>query len=164
MASTREKIIQSIQRTHGKSGDPQGIFAARMERLDTIIDTLRANSMAPWIKVFGSAIAKPRLVPGDIDIFVDLSAVKLDKDSRAEALSSLLQLAVAGGYHGNYGMFDPFVLNRKGVLYTRNEASDSFNVGWQVAQKPETIIVSGRAGVLITTFNRHFQQQFPAEA
>jgi predicted nucleotidyltransferase len=163
MATSRDDSIAYLKRLYGKDAETQ--FTARMERLDAVIEALRANGMAPWIKVFGSAVAKADQVPGDIDVFVDLADVQIDPAARKEAIWNLLQLSVAGGYHGNYGLFDPFVLNRKGVLSTRNEADSRLNVAWQRAQEADAIIAAGRAGMPLATFARRFHEQFgkPAE-
>jgi predicted nucleotidyltransferase len=160
MASAPAEYMDFLRRAYGCSRPAEDLFRERLERLDGIVDALRANPLASCMRVFGSAAANPDQIPGDIDIFVDFRSTDAARQIREQALSELLLLAVAGGYHGNYGSFDPFVLNRQGVLYCRNGGPTRYSVGWQKAGRAQELIAAGRAGIPLPDFTRRFQKEF----
>jgi len=132
-----------------------------LKKLDTIIARLRETALAPWIRIFGSAANPAILLPGDIDAFVDMHEVTLRGDERTDALKNLLQIALDGGWSGNHGYFDPYVLTSKNILFTR---SDTGSLAWIHADTPETTIAAGQTGILLTNFTRNFVAELAAAA
>lgn len=134
---------------------------AHLRRLDSIMDALRESPLASSIRIFGSASSKR--VPGDIDAFLeeplDFPADKLEAVHR-----DILALAVKGGYRGNYGSFDPFLLSREGVLLTRNDGDSSYNVAWKKASRKsaEELVSAGRLGIPVLEFKRRFEDDWLA--
>jgi len=120
-----------------------------------VLNELRANPLAPYIRVFGSAAVKPlKKIPGDIDIFVDASRVSLSPEQRKEGTRALLATA-----HKHYGYLDPFILISKKItddrgdgkpivqrtLYVRDERATS----WVPAKHAGAIIRAGMTGTLL---------------
>lgn len=143
-------------------GDPGAVLGARLARMDAIVAGMRDLACAPWLRVFGSAVAAPGLVPGDVDVFLDLGEVPVECRMAAKASTGpLLTLAFAGGYRGNYGLLDPFVLGAKGgVLWARGE--DYAAPRWEKAREKAAIVAAGRAGVPLAEFRRGFASEFAA--
>lgn len=133
---------------------------AHLEKLDRIVDGLKANPLASRIRIFGSALQKD--VPGDIDAFYE-GPSDIDKSVRDAALHAYLMLAVQGGYHGNYGYMDPFVLGKDGILFGRNERYDS-STAWRRchAGTMRAMIAAGRAGTPVLEFQRRFAAEWVA--
>lgn len=123
-----------------------------LERLDRIVAALKANPLAPYMRIFGSALTADR--PGDIDCFCE-GPFDLDQETRSAAIRSYLALAAE---NGNYGSFDPFLLNNK-HLFVRNDNGDAvWNIAWNDAcrETAQSIIAAGRAGVPVLDFTRRF--------
>ena len=142
------------------------MLAEKLDRLDSIVAELKASPLAANIRVFGSAVTQPGLVPGDIDVFIK-GPYSIQGEECDDALWQILMLAVKDGYHGNYGHFDPFRLVRPAsgappYLLTRSEDYSRYNVCWINAapSTAERIIADGRAGIPILEFNRVFRTEF----
>lgn len=87
-----------------------------------LLGMAKAMARLPYadkIKVFGSMAAGSSL-PGDIDVFVDLSDTILTDDRQYMEFSGLLKLARL-----NYGSVDPF-LRFRNTLIVRNDTA----TGW----------------------------------
>lgn len=87
-----------------------------------LLGLAKAMARLPYadkIKVFGSMAAGSSL-PGDIDVFVDLSDTALTDDRQYQEFSGLMKLARL-----NYGYVDPF-LRFKNTLIVRNDTA----TGW----------------------------------
>jgi hypothetical protein len=157
MAQTWDEALAFMRRIGGDGAEE--MLRQRMTRLDGVVSTLRLHPFSASIRMFGSVVHEPDQVPGDMDIFVDLRDVELSKEARQKGLRTLLDLAVEGG---NYGLFDPFVLNRQGVLYTRSEAYTRSTVSWCRAGNAEAIVAAGCQGMPLNAFQRCFSSQFLA--
>jgi len=129
-----------------------------LRKLDRIVAALKANPLAPHIRIFGSALHKD--VPGDIDAFCE-GPSDLPEPTHADAARSYLLLAVKGGYHGNYGCFDPFLLTLSGKLYSRNERYDA-GIDWVRAKRDtgRQIIEAGRLGTPVLGFDRRLADEW----
>lgn len=86
---------------------------AMAARLGSVLTGLRESRLAPGIVVFGS-MARGRFLPGDVDIAIDLKRTV----ATGQELAALLAL---GRRH--YGFLDPFVVNRSGTMFVRDENS-----------------------------------------
>ncbi|WP_338923882.1 hypothetical protein V0M98_37360 (plasmid) [Pseudomonas silesiensis] len=87
-----------------------------------LLGMAKAMARLPYadkIKVFGSMAAGSSL-PGDIDVFVDLSDTDLTDERQYQQFSGLMKLARL-----NYGYVDPF-LRFKNTLIVRNDTA----TGW----------------------------------
>lgn len=142
--------------------DPDAFISQRLAKLDAIIASLRANPLAHCMRIFGSAVNAPDMIPGDIDCFVS-GRTGLDKETRRDSRDNLLMLSVEGGYHGNYGLLDPFIYNsNNGKLFTRNEEYSLRRIAWNEAAESTKpgIIQAGLAGVPLLEFKRDFTAEF----
>lgn len=103
---------------------PQEILDEKLDafaaRLGSVLNGLRESRLAPGIVVFGS-MARGRFLPGDVDIALDLK----ETTATGQELASLLAI---GRRH--YGYLDPFVVNRAGTMFVRDENS----MGWVKAK------------------------------
>lgn len=106
----------------------------RRKTIASIIETLQTNPLAKHIRIFGSIIL-PDTDPMDVDVFVDLTNAA---DTDLNGLRMLLDLSRA-----YYGWVDPFILDRKGVLWCRNEESTQ----WIQAKNAHELTKAGLNGV-----------------
>lgn len=162
MASTRLEFFENL--TGWSSTGRFEVALEQLTKLDRIVTALKENPLAPWIRIFGSAANEVDLIPGDIDAFVELDLVDLPKGIRHLAINQFLLLAVEGGYHGNYGMFDPFLLDKNRKLFTRNEGTSRYSTGWIAAEKQIAIAKAGRGGIPVLDFCRKFATEFGSVA
>lgn len=81
--------------------------------LGSVLNGIRESRLAPGIVVFGS-MARGRFLPGDVDVAIDLKGVV----ATGQDLAALLTLG-----RDHYGFFDPFVVNRAGTMFVRDENS-----------------------------------------
>lgn len=103
---------------------------------------------------------KPAALPGDLDVFLDLADVPFSKEEREPMLRAFVGLSKEGGYHGNYGFLDPFLLNLKGTLLTRTD--DPRYAGWARADNADALVGDARAGVPLPEFRRRFAAEVEA--
>jgi len=155
--SAQDLLAYCVDYARATKGDPHEIFKKRMTRLDGVVAALRRGPRPDLVCIFGSAVTQPDLVPGDIDVFVDLS--RIDEESRYAIKDHLLRIATAGGYHGNYGFFDPFVLER-GRMKTRSEHDNIIDVRFCLCKKQNEMRDAATASVSLADFNRVFLKQF----
>src|SRR5690606_36738008 len=122
---------------------------------------LKANPLAPHIRIFGSALHKD--VPGDIDAFYE-GPSDLPEPTHSEAARAYLLLAVKGGYQGNYACFDPFLLTLSGKLYIRNERYDAA-IDWVLASQDTAreLVEAGLLGTLVLEFDRRLSDEWLAQ-
>lgn len=159
MANTLSDAL-AIYAVNWPTRNPNNLLLQKLTRLDRIVVALRRHPCASAIKIFGSAVNEPTSIPGDIDAFLDLrEASYADTLERYTQMRRLLAIATDGGYHGNYGYFDPFVFHR-GRLKTRSIHEDYLNVCWIFAQNAEAITLAGRAGIPLADFTRSFVAEF----
>jgi hypothetical protein len=144
---------------------------ASLATLDAVVAAVRANPLAPYIRVFGSAAAKPGEIPGDIDVFLDRVAANEDGvDAEALKQASADLIAVA---RRHYGWLDAFMLGRAKktvqrdggmvsewvpTLFVRNDEA----TGWIEAKKARELLAAARAGTPIAEFGRVFVDEFAA--
>ena len=156
MASSMKDLLAFY---HDGKRDGASIIEEQLRKLDTIMDEIRRDPAAPYIRVFGSAINEPDVIPGDIDVFLDLDSMPRSH-SMAHAADRLLMLSVKGSYHGNYGLLDPFVLTRSGLLLTRSHGYTQRTVIWEKVRQPRTMMAQGRKGTPVPDFRRRFWDEF----
>lgn len=108
-------------------------FDKRNAKLRSILSEIAGLDGSEHIKVFGS-IAKGKQVPGDIDLYVDISGLRSDVER--SLTNDLMGIA-----RTNYGLVDPF-LDKDGVLRTRNATA----TGWSRASNSSKIRADGKAG------------------
>jgi hypothetical protein len=166
MAMSPQDVLAWYEKHFRSGGTPQSFLAAKLQRLDTIVADLKASPLAANIRVFGSAATQPGLVPGDIDVFFE-GPYHIKGEERDAAVDQILLLAVRGGYHGNYGLLDPFRLIRpmsgkSPFLVTRSDDCAEFRVCWIKANESgaEQMIEVGRSGIPILDFDRKFGIEF----
>lgn len=108
--------------------------------INAVLDHLRASKYCQAIKIFGS-IQKGCVCPGDVDLFIDLSA-EPERDPYKVLSEYCWLLSLARKY---YGFVDPFICLKTGGgsrLFTRNdEATD-----WKVAKSSRTLLKAGKNG------------------
>lgn len=102
------------------------------DRLNAVLNALRAGPLAERLVVFGS-VARGRFLPGDVDAVVDLRTGPPvpEGDSRR-----LLDIA-----YEHYGSFDPFVILPSGRLRVRGERA----ISWTDAENAASIMAAIRA-------------------
>lgn len=162
MAQSPQEVIESsISFANSTNKNPADIFLSKLRRLDGIIRALRRGPGDDLVRIFGSAANKPDMIPRDIDAFIDLS--RMEDEERHTIKDHLLNLAVTGGYHGNYGWFDPFVLER-GRMKTRSEHDSIIDVRWALCHKPEEMREAAMSGIPLIDFKRFFLTQFEHHA
>jgi predicted nucleotidyltransferase len=130
----------------------QIFYNGKQHPLHAVLEELRANPLAPFVRVFGSAAVKPlKKIPGDIDIFVDASRVTLSREERKQGTRALLQTA-----HKHYGYLDPFILITKKLMTDRGDGKphiqrtlyvrDEYATSWVPAKNAGAIIRAGMSG------------------
>jgi hypothetical protein len=157
IASVIEDCKRFAQVTTSSGNTPASLFLGRLQRLDGIVAALRRGPRPDLVRIFGSAVNAPNLLPSDIDAFLDLTRVT--EHERHLIKTHLLRVSTSGGYHGNYGFFDPFILER-GRVKTRSEHDAFINARWVLSDIPTEIRAHGQAGVLLVDFTRNFVTQF----
>jgi hypothetical protein len=126
--------------------------------LDAIINRLKTAHLAPWIRIFGSAIDAQNAFPVDIDTFVNLQDVTLRRESRKLALREYVAIAQEeNDKYQFFGYFDPYILDRENILYTRS--TDGIQRGWVPSQHQDTIMQATSQTVPLLAFHRSFEKE-----
>lgn len=122
----------------------------RLERLDRIVDALKANPLAPGIRIFGSALESS--TPNDIDCLYE------GEINAQKGIGALVRLAFADG---NYGYLDPFAIGPDGTLFVRNAERPT----WDMARQSTAagILRAGRAGTPVLEFDRRLADEWKVQ-
>jgi hypothetical protein len=161
MPSTQAELIDFYRRAFGERiGGPEAMLAAQLDKLDSIVATLKSSPIASSIRIFGSAVhAEHGMVPGDIDVFLE-APFHVPLEERGPAIFAILELTEGD----NYGFLDAFRLVKPQwqapVLLVRGEAR--VRNQWVGANKKsaDAIVEAGRAGIPILEFERRFRDEY----
>lgn len=164
MAAHPSTMLEWYHRLYrGRFGEARAVLEAHLERMDRIVAELKASPLSGQIRLFGSAVTAPGMVPGDIDVLVE-GPYPVPAEERDAELRRLLAVGVAR-VGGEYGRLDAVRLVRpKGRPPVLAAATEDGDGRWAEAdgRTAAALLGAGRAGVAVAGFARVFREEFAA--